>query len=73
MRVTGFDGAMLCFCLVKRKMWTLTNILDLDTIKHNIWEGHAQTGKIMTKSSAITKRVAITMAGLIIDYVFSSD
>ena len=32
-----------------------------------------QTGKIMTKSSVITYRLSITMAGLIIGYVFSSD
>ena len=30
---------------------------------------HAQTGKIMTKSSVITNRLSITMAGLLIDYV----
>ena len=32
-----------------------------------------QTGIIMTKSSVITNRLSITMAGLIIDYLFSSD
>ena len=32
-----------------------------------------QTGKIMTISSVITNRLSITMAGLIIDYLFSSD
>ena len=30
-------------------------------------------GKIKIKSSAITNRLSITMAGLIIDYFFSSD
>ena len=32
-----------------------------------------QTGIIMTKSSVITNGLSITMAGLIIDYLFSSD
>ena len=32
-----------------------------------------QTGKIMTLSSVITDRLLITMVGLIIDYLFSSD
>ena len=32
-----------------------------------------QTGKIMTKPSVITNRLSITMAGLIIDDLFSSD
>ena len=32
-----------------------------------------QTGKIMTKYSVITIRLSITMAGLIINYFFSSD
>ena len=36
-------------------------------------KGHAQTDKIMTNSSAITNPLSITMAGLIIDYLFSSD
>ena len=35
--------------------------------------GHAQICKIMIKSSAITNRLSITMAELIIDYLFSSD
>ena len=34
---------------------------------------HRQTGKIVTKSSVITNRLLIAMAGLIIDYLFSSD
>ena len=41
------------------------------TVTHS--KSHAQTGKIMTKSSVITNRLSITMAGLIIDYLFSSD
>ena len=36
-------------------------------------KSHIQTGKIMTKSSVITIRLSITMAGLIIDYLFSFD
>ena len=32
-----------------------------------------QTGKIMNKSSAITNRLSIAMAGQIIDHLFSSD
>ena len=32
-----------------------------------------QTGKIMIKSSSITNQLSIAMAGLIIDYLFSSD
>ena len=32
-----------------------------------------QTGKIMTKSSVITNRLSVTMAGLITNYLFSSD
>ena len=32
-----------------------------------------QTGKIMTKSSVIVNQLSRTMAGLIIDYLFSSD
>ena len=32
-----------------------------------------QTGKIMTNSSLITNQLSITMAGLIINYIFSSD
>ena len=42
----------------------------IHTIKYNIWKGHAQVGKIMIKSSAITNRLSVTMAGLIIDYFF---
>ena len=42
----------------------------IHTIKYNIWKDHAQTGKIMTKSSAITNQLLITMAGLIIDFSF---
>ena len=34
---------------------------------------HAQTVKIMTRSSVITNRLPITMAGLIINYLFSFD
>ena len=45
----------------------------IHTVKYNIRNGHAQTGKIMTKSSAITNQLSITMAGLIIAYLFSSD
>ena len=36
-------------------------------------KSHAQTGKIMIKSSVITNRLSITMAGLIINYLFSFD
>ena len=32
-----------------------------------------QTGKIMTKSSVITDRLSIAVAGPIIDFFFSSD
>ena len=32
-----------------------------------------QTGKIMTKSSVITNQLLIAMAGLITDYLFSTD
>ena len=42
----------------------------IHTIKYNIWKGHAQIGKIMIKSSLITNRLSITMAGVIIDYFF---
>ena len=45
----------------------------INITKYNIWKGHAQTGKIMIKSSVITNWLSITMAGLIIDYLFSSD
>ena len=36
-------------------------------------KSHAQTGKIMTKPLVITNRLSITMAGLIVDYLFSTD
>ena len=62
---------------LRRLIWDYTVYSGLSdqihTIKYNIWNGHAQTGKIMTKASAITNRLSITMAGLIIDYLFSSD
>ena len=32
-----------------------------------------QTGKKMTKPSVITNRLSVALAGLIIDYLFSSD
>ena len=37
------------------------------------YKGHAQTGKIMTKSSVITNRLSITVTGLMVDYLFRSD
>ena len=43
------------------------------TVKYSIGKIHAQTGKIMTKSSVITNRLSVIMAGMIIDYLFSSD
>ena len=45
----------------------------IHTIQYNIWKGYAQTVKIMTKPLAITNRLSIITAGLIIDYLFSSD
>ena len=57
-----------------RLIWVYTVCSGLSdqihTIKYNIWNGHAQTGKIITKSSAITDRLSITMAGLMLDYLF---
>ena len=45
----------------------------INTIKYNIWKCHAQIGKIMIKSSAITNQLSITVTGLIINYLFTSD
>ena len=46
----------------------------IHTVKYNMVRVMLrQTGIIMTKSSVITNRLSITMAVLIIDYLFSSD
>ena len=42
-------------------------------VQHMVRVMLKQTGKIMTKSSLITNRLSIAMAGRIIDYFFSSD
>ena len=41
----------------------------IHTIQYNVWKGHVQTGKSMTKCTAITNRLSIT-TGLII--IFSA-
>ena len=60
---------------LRRLIWVYTVCSRLSGQMHTLnmtyGKSHAQTGKIIIKSSVITNRLSITMAALIIDYVLA--